>query len=286
MIASVLLAPNGVGKTTLIKMLLGELQPQSGTIKIGSKIEVAYFDQHRTELDDTKSIKENLSPGTDTLMIGGQPKHVMSYLQDFLFSPQRANTPVSALSGGERNRLMLAKLFARSFNMLVLDEPTNDLDVETLELLEEQLMEYPGTLLLVSHDREFINNVVTSTLVFEGNGVVKEYVGGYDDWMRQRKAATKAAPAKPRAEKVDSASKNKTEKSAKKLSFKDQRELEILPGKIEALETEIAELQTAMNDAGFYKQDKAAINTAQLHWQKLQTELKQAYERWQALDIQ
>lgn len=279
-----IVGPNGVGKTTLIRLLLGELQPQSGSIKLGSKIEVAYFDQHRTDLVDNKSIKENLSPGTDTLNVGGKPKHVMSYLQDFLFSPQRANSPVSALSGGERNRLMLAKLFARSFNMLVLDEPTNDLDVETLELLEEKLMDYEGTLLLVSHDREFINNVVTSTLVFEGDGAVNEYVGGYDDWMRQRKVTSRPAANKPPAEKPREVAKPVDATPGKKRSYKDQRELETLPAKIEALETEISELQTAMNAASFYQQDKAAINAAQLRWQQLQTDLKQAYERWELLD--
>jgi ATP-binding cassette subfamily F protein uup len=279
-----IVGPNGVGKTTLIRLLLGELQPQSGTIKLGSKIEVAYFDQHRSDLVDSKSLKENLSPGTDTINVGGKPKHVMSYLQDFLFSPQRANTPVSALSGGERNRLMLAKLFARSFNILVLDEPTNDLDVETLELLEEKLMDYEGTLLLVSHDREFINNVVTSTLVFEGDGVVNEYVGGYDDWMRQRRVATKPAANKSQANKPQPAAREAEATPAKKRSYKDQRELETLPAKIESLEKEIAELQTAMNAPSFYQQDKAAINAAQLHWQQLQTELQQAYERWESLD--
>ena len=279
-----IIGPNGVGKTTLIRLLLGEIQPQSGEIKSGSKLEVAYFDQHRSDLVDNKSIKENLSPGTDTLTVGGQPKHVMSYLQDFLFSPQRANSPVSALSGGERNRLMLAKLFARSFNMLILDEPTNDLDVETLELLEEKLLEYQGTLLLVSHDREFINNVVTSTLVFEGNGSVNEYVGGYDDWMRQRKAASKPAPVKQRSEKMEPVAKASVPVAGKKQSYKDQRELETLPAKIEALETEMAALQATMNAASFYQQDKAAINAAQLRWQQLQTELQQAYERWQKLD--
>jgi ABC transport system ATP-binding/permease protein len=279
-----IVGPNGVGKTTLIRLLLGDLQPQSGSIKIGSKIEVAYFDQHRSDLVDSKSLKENLSPGTDTLNVGGKPKHVMSYLQDFLFSPQRANTPVSALSGGERNRLMLAKLFARSFNMLILDEPTNDLDVETLELLEEKLMDYEGTLLLVSHDREFINNVVTSTLVFEGDGVVNEYVGGYDDWMRQRKVAVKTTTSKVQTEKSQTAVKAAPTTPGKKLSYKDQRELETLPAKIETLEKEIAELQTAMNAASFYQQDKAAINAAQLRWQQLQTELQVAYERWHVLD--
>lgn len=284
-----IVGPNGVGKTTLIRLLLGDLQPQSGTIKIGSKIEVAYFDQHRSDLVDNKSLKENLSPGTDTISVGGKPKHVMSYLQDFLFSPQRANTPVSALSGGERNRLMLAKLFARSFNVLVLDEPTNDLDVETLELLEEKLMDYEGTLLLVSHDREFINNVVTSTLVFEGNGVVNEYVGGYDDWMRQRKIVPKTT-GKPPGEKIAPVAKPVVEEKAnptavtKKRSYKDQRELETLPAKIEKLESDIAELQAAMNSASFYQQDKTAINAAQLRWQQLQSDLQQAYQRWQDLD--
>jgi ATP-binding cassette subfamily F protein uup len=279
-----IIGPNGAGKTTLIRLLLGELEPQQGTIKIGTKLDIAYFDQHRSDLVDDQSLRENLAPGGDNVTLNGKSKHVMSYLQDFLFNPQRANSPVSALSGGERNRLMLAKLFARSFNMLIMDEPTNDLDVDTLELLEEKLMDYEGTLLLVSHDREFINNVVTSTLVFEGNGQVNEYVGGYDDWMRQRRAQNR-----PTSKSITETEKIVEEKPAaknagKKLSYKDQRELEALPARIEQLEADIAQLQASMNEASFYQQDKRAINAAQLRWQQLQTELQQAYARWEALD--
>ncbi|MCW9012601.1 MAG: ATP-binding cassette domain-containing protein [Gammaproteobacteria bacterium] len=277
-----IIGPNGVGKTTLIQLLLGQLTPDSGTVKQGTKLEIAYFDQHRSELDDNKSVRDNLAEGTDNIEINGRSKHVMSYLSDFLFPPQRANSPVSTLSGGERNRLMLAKLFSRTFNFLVLDEPTNDLDVETLELLEELLLDYQGTLLLVSHDRAFLNNVVTSTLVFEGNGQVNEYVGGYEDWLRQKqtiannKTAAKSSDKKPKA---------KTEnKAGKKLSYKDQRELELLPATIESLETELEQLTEKMAAADFYQQDKDTIATATARLAAAEAELETAYARWEQLD--
>ena len=182
-----LIGRNGVGKTTLLKLLLGQLEPQTGTVKTGTNLNIAYFDQYRSALDESKTVQDNVSGGRDMLEIGGKSRHVISYLQDFLFSPDRCRQPVSALSGGERNRLLLAKLFTRPSNILVLDEPTNDLDIDTLDLLEELLIDYKGTILLVSHDRAFLNNVVTSTLVFEGNAVINQYIGGYDDWLRQRK---------------------------------------------------------------------------------------------------
>ncbi|HEY9050212.1 MAG TPA: ATP-binding cassette domain-containing protein [Gammaproteobacteria bacterium] len=277
-----IIGPNGAGKTTLIQLLLGKLQPTSGSVKLGTKLDVAYFDQHRTALDLKKSVRDNIAEGTDKIEINGYTKHVMSYLQDFLFSPQRANSPVSTLSGGERNRLMLAKLFTKPFNMLVLDEPTNDLDVETLELLESLLLEYQGTLLLVSHDRAFLNNIVTSTLVFEGNGVVNEYVGGYDDWLRQKQTT----PVKKSVEKTPVQKENKQQKkAAKKLSYKDQRELEALPKLIESLETELSELQSKLSDPNLFQQDPQAVTDATTRMTEIEKELEAAFERWQELDL-
>ena len=276
-----IIGPNGVGKSTLIQLLLGQLQPDQGSVKLGTKLDIAYFDQHRSDLDLNKSVRDNLAEGTDKVDISGKSKHVMSYLSDFLFSPDRANSPVSTLSGGERNRLMLAKLFSQPFNMLVMDEPTNDLDVETLELLEELLLDYQGTLLLVSHDRAFLNNVVTSTLVFEGNGTVKEYVGGYDDWLRQ-KSVQPGRPAKPDVkEKTRSAEKKS---SSKKLSYKDQRELDALPKRIEDLEKEIEQLHSIMGDANFYLNDKDSIASTTNRFEEAEKELEIAYQRWEELD--
>ncbi len=277
-----IIGPNGAGKTTLIQLLLGKLQPTSGSVKLGTKLEVAYFDQHRAALDLKKSVRDNLAEGTDKIEINGQTKHVMSYLQDFLFSPQRANSPVSTLSGGERNRLMLAKLFTKPFNMLVLDEPTNDLDVETLELLESLLLEYQGTLLLVSHDRAFLNNIVTSTLVFEGNGVVNEYVGGYDDWLRQKSAAPVTKPVTKNTTPKEPAKPQKS--AAKKLSYKDQRELESLPKLIETLETELSELQGKLADPNFFQQEPQAVTAATERMTEIEQELEAAFERWQELE--
>ena len=237
--------PNGSGKTTLLRLLLGELPPQKGRLRHGVHLEVAYFDQLRAQLDEDKSVLENVGDGNDTILFNGKPRHIIGYLQDFLFSPERARSPVRILSGGERNRLLLARLFTKPSNVLIMDEPTNDLDTETLELLEELLLDYPGTLLLVSHDRTFLNNVVTSTLVLEGEGRVGEYVGGYDDWLRQRKpepagqdgkAATRSAKQRPRRERRQT------------LSYKEQRELEALPQRIETLEAEQAALYQAMSD--------------------------------------
>ncbi len=278
-----IIGPNGVGKTTLIQILLGEIQPDEGRVKRGTKLEVAYFDQHRSELDDTKSVRDNLAEGTDNIEVNGRSKHVMSYLNDFLFPPQRANSPVSSLSGGERNRLMLAKLFAKPFNFLVMDEPTNDLDVETLELLEELLLEYQGTLLLVSHDRAFLNNVVTSTFVYEGDAVINEYVGGYDDWLHQRRQA-RPVEDKPKAKSSPKAQPKAEPKKAKKLSYKDQRELDALPQLIEDLETEITQLTDTMSQADFYQQDHKEVAKITDRLAAAEAELEKAFERWGELE--
>ena len=274
-----LLGPNGVGKTTLLRLLLGELKPQKGTIKHGTRLEIAYFDQQRAQLDENATVIDNLSLGKDSVTVNGREKHVISYLQDFLFSPERARSPVNALSGGEKNRLLLARMFCRPSNVLVLDEPTNDLDFETLDLLEQLLVEYTGTLLLISHDRSFINDVVTSTLSFEGNGLIEEYVGGYDDWLRQRPTTTvKTKPAeKPAAP-------NTVTKKQNKLSYKDQRELDELPQKIEQLEQAQQAMHDRMAEPDYFKQDKSDLANDQKKLAEIDNELEQAYERWGVLD--
>ncbi len=277
-----IIGPNGAGKSTLLKIMLGELVPQRGSAERGTNIEVAYFDQHRLQLNDSLNALDNVAEGREFIELNGNRKHIVGYLQDFLFSPERARAPITRLSGGERNRLLLAKLFAQPSNLLVMDEPTNDLDVETLELLEELLTDYQGTLLLVSHDRAFLDNVVSSTLVLEGNGQIGEYVGGYTDWLRQKPtaaAAVEAAAAKPGLTRAEPPAPAK-----KKLSFKDQRELALLPQQIESLETAIAERGEAMNDPDFFKQDAAAITEANEAVAKLQAELETAYARWAELD--
>ena len=274
-----LLGPNGVGKTTLLRLLLGELKPQKGSIKHGTRLEIAYFDQQRAQLDENATVIDSLSLGKDSVTVNGKEKHVISYLQDFLFSPERARSPVNALSGGEKNRLLLARMFCRPSNVLVLDEPTNDLDFETLDLLEQLLVEYTGTLLLISHDRSFINDVVTSTLSFEGNGVVEEYVGGYDDWLRQRPTATVNVKA---AEKP-ATSKTSTTKQAK-LSYKHQRELDELPQKIEQLEQAQLAIHDRMAEPDYFKQDKDALANDQIKLAEIDRELEQAYSRWEELD--
>jgi len=281
-----IIGPNGVGKSTLIKLMLGELKPDQGTVELGTKLEIAYFDQLRAELDLKKSVRDNLAPGTDKIDVAGKEKHVMSYLSDFLFAPARANSPVSTLSGGERNRLMLAKLFARPFNLLVMDEPTNDLDVETLELLEDLLMQFEGTLILISHDRAFLDNVVTSTLVFEGDCQVNEYVGGYEDWLRQFKDKMARNKKLPIKEKQNKALDNKAVKktSIKKISFKEQKELDELPKLIEALDTEMAEITEKMADAKFYQQNKEIIAITTSRVSEIEYELKEAYKRWEQLE--
>ena len=283
-----LIGPNGVGKSTLIKLLLGELEPDAGEVKIGTQLEVAYFDQHRSQLRDDWNALDNVSEGREFVEVGGSRKHVMGYLQDFLFTPDRARAPITKLSGGERNRLLLAKLFAQPSNLLVMDEPTNDLDVETLELLEELLADYNGTLLIVSHDRAFLDNVVTSTLALEGNGVVREYVGGYSDWLRQRMTAVSTStPERAEAIRVAAAAPVSTASTAagkRKLSYKDARELDQLPIRIEALEKRIAEITEQMSSADFYEQGSAAIATITAELGDRQRELQTVYQRWESLE--
>jgi ATP-binding cassette subfamily F protein uup len=278
-----IIGPNGAGKSTLLKIMLGELKPDRGHATLGTGIQIAYFDQHRVQLNDQLNALDNVAEGREYIELNGSRKHIIGYLQDFLFSPERARAPITRLSGGERNRLLLAKLFAQPSNLLVMDEPTNDLDVETLELLEELLTEYQGTLLLVSHDREFLDNVVSSTLVLEGDGKIGEYVGGFTDWLRQRPAALapsmKAIGSKPTA-----AAPAPTPEAKRKLSYKDARELEQLPGRIEKLEADIAERTEAMNDPDFYRQDNASVLKANESLAKLQAELDTAYARWAELD--
>ena len=286
-----ILGDNGVGKTTLLRLLLGQLEPTSGSVHIGTKLEIAYFDQLRNALDEEKTVIDNVADGADFLEINGERRHVLSYLQDFLFPPARSRSPVKALSGGERNRLLLAKLFTKPCNMLVLDEPTNDLDVETLELLEELLIDYKGTLLLISHDREFVDNVATSVLAFEGDGVVREYVGGYQDWLRQRPirrddSKADAKTAKTGAGKVEPVVAAAAATAKKKLSYKDQRELDLLPGKIEQLESEQQALQQQLADPALYRERAAEAAALSSRLATLDAELLQAYARWEALDAQ
>jgi ATP-binding cassette subfamily F protein uup len=273
-----LIGPNGAGKTTLVKLLLGDIAPTQGTVKHGTKLEIVYFDQLRAQIDDNKSVADNVADGNATVTIEGRTRNVISYLQDFLFEPGRARTPARVLSGGERNRLLLARLFTKPANVLVLDEPTNDLDAETLELLEDLLVEFGGTLLLISHDREFLDNVVTSTLVFEGDGKIEEYVGGYTDWRQQRQAALKpaksAAPAQPQGNRPPAA----------KLGAKERKELEALPARIETLEREQAELAGQMADAAFYKGDAAKVQAARNRLDALEREHAQAFARWEELE--
>ncbi len=280
-----LIGPNGVGKTTLLRLLLGQLAPQSGKVRLGTNLQIAYFDQLRQQLDDEATVQENLGLGGETVSIGGGSQHVLGYLQDFLFTPDRARTAVRFLSGGERNRLLLARLFTKPANVLVLDEPTNDLDAETLELLEERLVEFDGTVLLVSHDREFLNNVVTSTIAFEPGGV-REYVGGYDDWLRQRGEAVedeaKDGAAVRKSKAGNTAAIGRPAKG--KLAFREKRELELLPRKIEELDAKLAELHEAVGQPDFYKQPAAEIAKQQGALKELQQQLDTAYARWEELE--
>ncbi|WP_111657343.1 ATP-binding cassette domain-containing protein [Isoalcanivorax indicus] len=273
-----IIGPNGCGKSTLLRILLGKLTPDAGSVRVGTNLDIAYFDQLRNTLDENKSVIENVTEGSDILTINGAPKHAVGYLQEFLFEPQRIRQPVSALSGGERNRLLLAKLFTRPFNLLVLDEPTNDLDAETLDLLEEQLTQFTGTLLLVSHDRAFIDNVVTSTLVFE-QGTVNEYVGGYEDWLRQRPDPAARAPEKPAPAKEKPAAAN-----ARKLSYAERLELERLPAELEGLEAQISALEARMGDPDFFQQDADVVADATRELNALQEQLETRFARWEALD--
>ncbi|MDQ3206013.1 MAG: ATP-binding cassette domain-containing protein [Pseudomonadota bacterium] len=283
-----LIGPNGSGKTTLIKTLLGELQPTAGEVRTGSNLQVAYFDQYRATLREDWNALENVSEGREFVEVGGKSKHVIGYLQDFLFTPDRARAPITRLSGGERNRLLLAKLFAQPSNLLVMDEPTNDLDVETLELLEEILGDYPGTLLLVSHDRDFLDHVVTSTLVMEGDGRVGEYVGGYSDWLRQRPVQGELGPSRPAAKSasmpVSPIAVVEPSAPKRKLGFKEARELEQLPQRIEKLEADSARLTATMADPGFYQRDVDAIAADNAALSALQAELETAYARWAELE--
>jgi len=286
-----IIGPNGCGKTTLIKLLVGELEPTAGEIRRGTGLLPAYFDQQREQLDAAASIMDNVTGGSgDTVTIDGQPRHVSGYLRDFLFPPERLHAPVSMLSGGERNRLLLARLFARPSNLLVMDEPTNDLDVETLELLEEMVANYAGTLLLVSHDRAFLDNVVTSTLVFEGRGQVNEYVGGYSDWLRQRRGADALAPAAqgaaaaPAAVAPDAAETTRARPKARRLSYKDQRELDAMPERIQRLEAEQLQLQADIADPALFQSGDERGAHALQRLTSLTAELETAYARWDALE--
>ncbi len=280
-----LIGPNGAGKTTLLRLMLGELAPQAGRVTLGTNLQIAYFDQHRAQLREELSALDNVAEGREFIELGGARKHVLGYLQDFLFTPTRARAPITALSGGERNRLLLAKLFARPSNLLVMDEPTNDLDVETLELLEDLLAGYAGTLLLVSHDREFLDNVVTSTLVLEGEGRVGEYFGGYGDWLRQRPAQPAAQPGSvgPR-HKPAPVSLAQPAAGKRKPGYREARELVEFPARIERLEGEIAALGERMRDPDFYRQDRAAITAAGDRLAALEMELEAAYARWTELE--
>ncbi|MEW6218877.1 MAG: ATP-binding cassette domain-containing protein [Thermodesulfobacteriota bacterium] len=276
-----IIGPNGAGKTTLLRLLLGELAPTSGHLRLGTNLEPLFFDQERAQLDDEASVIANLTEGGDSVEISGVRRHAIGYLQDFLFPPARVRQPVRILSGGERNRLLLAKLFARPANVLVLDEPTNDLDVETLELLEELLQEYPGTVLVVSHDRAFLDNVVTSTLVFEGKGQVVEYAGGYSDWQNLRPAA---APVRPSAKPSRQERPRPVTAGRRKLSFREEQELTGLPAAIEALEAEQSALAAAMADPGFFQGNGSRVSAAAARLAALEDEIGRAYQRWQELE--
>ncbi|MCR4289927.1 MAG: ATP-binding cassette domain-containing protein, partial [Candidatus Scalindua sp.] len=276
-----IIGPNGAGKSTLLRLLLGELTPQQGIIQHGTNLQIAYFDQLREQLQDDKSAFYNVGDGNDFISLNGKQQHVIGYLQKFLFSPERARTTVSVLSGGERNRLLLARLFTRPANVIVMDEPTNDLDVETLELLEELLLDYKGSLLLVSHDRAFLNNVVTSTIVFEGDGKVNEYVGGYDDWLRQRKQVE--TNNKKRTQLKTDRPEENTERP-RRLNYKEQRELVALPRRIEELEEEQNQLYQAVSDPMFYKKGNDETAVIRTRLSTLRSELDNAYQRWEALE--
>ena len=281
-----IIGPNGSGKSTLLRLILGELEPSSGEVVLGTKLQVAYFDQHRRTLDVEKTVRENLSD-SDYVMVRGRSRHVIGYLKDFLFPPERIDSPVKALSGGERNRLLLAKIFTQSANLMVLDEPTNDLDVDTLELLEELLAEYEGTLLLVSHDRTFLDNVVTSTLVFEGEGRFREYAGGYEDWERYQRSIPEVPIPGAKGSSATAISGQpeiKPSNKPRKLSYKERRELEALPAKIEALETEQAELHERMGHSAFYRQPGDQITSTIDRLEAVKRELEESYERWQTLE--
>jgi ATP-binding cassette subfamily F protein uup len=280
-----LIGPNGAGKTTLLRLLLGTMAPDTGSVRHGANVQTAYYDQQREQLDPERTVVDTIGDGNDTVTVNGRPRHVHSYLRDFMFSSERANSPVKALSGGERNRLLLARLFTRPANVLVLDEPTNDLDIETLELLEAFLVEWPGTLLLVSHDRRFIDNVVTSTIVFEGGGQLAEYVGGYEDWLRQRPAPTPAGSEVPQRERIDVSVTSSTAPSRKRLSYREQQEYEQLPARIDALEREHDTLNARIAEPDFYKEGADVIEAVLARAAGLEDELLAAYARRDELDL-
>jgi ATP-binding cassette subfamily F protein uup len=283
-----LIGPNGAGKTTLLRLLVGDLQPDRGEIRQGANVQIAYFDQQRAALDPERTVAETVADGSDSVTVAGVVRHVNTYLEDFLFPPERARSRVKVLSGGERNRLLLARLLTRPANVLVLDEPTNDLDIETLEVVESQLVDFPGTLLVVSHDRAFLNNVATSTLVFEGGGRIEEYVGGYDDWQRQKARLVEPRAARPQVARPATPRQRTPHASvtsgAKTLSFKERREFEALPVHIAALEAEDAGLQAAIAHPDFYKEPAAAIEATLARIEALRVERHVAYARWDELD--
>ena len=279
-----LIGPNGAGKTTLLRLLTGELKPSRGEIERGTNLEVAYFDQQREQLDPERTVVDTVADGNDTVTVNGKPRHVHGYLADFLFPPERARSPVKALSGGERNRLLLARLFTRPANLLILDEPTNDLDLETLELLESELVSFPGTILLVSHDRAFLDNVVTSVFAFEGDGRIREYVGGYEDWQRQRSATLEPELESPPAVASAEATPRKRAPGTVKLTFKERRELDTLPARIETLEADVQALERQLASPDFYRGPAADVKAAVDRLQRLRPELEETYARWHELE--
>jgi ATP-binding cassette subfamily F protein uup len=276
-----LIGPNGAGKTTLLRMLVGELAPDEGDVEPGTNVRIAYFDQNREQLDPDRTVVETIADGNDTVTIGGVTRHVHGYLDDFLFPPERARSTVRSLSGGERNRLLLARLLTQPANVLVLDEPTNDLDIETLELVEAELVRFPGTLLVVSHDRRFLNNVVTSTLVFEGEGRVEEYLGGYDDWLRQRSAA---APSPAPAVKPAAVPRPSVPSPRARLSYREKEEFDRLPARIADLEAELARLEAAVASPDFYKETRTAIEDTLARVDATRRQIDLSYRRWDELD--
>jgi ATP-binding cassette subfamily F protein uup len=279
-----LLGPNGAGKSTLLKIILGEQAPDSGVVKLGTKLSVAYFDQLRAQLDDNATLADTISQGSDFIEIGGAKKHVISYLGDFLFPPERVRAPVKSLSGGERNRLLLARLFSRPANVLVLDEPTNDLDIETLELLEDLLQDYAGTLFLVSHDRAFLDNVVTQTIAFEGEGRWKEYAGGYSDWQRASTAGGGAESTGREEAGALSAVRKRGSQGKTKLSYKEGRELADLPARVRALEQEQREITARLGDPAMYRGEPERVRQMQARFAEIEEQLMQALARWEELE--
>ncbi|MCF6765305.1 ATP-binding cassette domain-containing protein [Thiotrichales bacterium 19S3-7] len=275
-----ILGPNGCGKSTLINVLLENLQPSEGSVSLGSNLEIAYFDQLRNQLNEQLSIIDNIAQGSEYIELNNKKKHVLSYLSDFLFTPVRARTPVKALSGGEKNRALLAKVLSKPNNFLILDEPTNDLDIETLEILEMMLVDYPGTLILVSHDRKFINHIVTSSIVFEGDGIIEEYIGGYDDWLRQRKSPQKIQNQTKNTNPIQ----KKLNKQPQKLSYQQKKQLETLPSEIEAIEAKIQKITETLSEPSFYQNDPQLIKDTQLNLTELQTQLEKLYHTWAELE--